>query len=676
MSESPIPCGCWPERESRMRKTYYPTLALDNIRKNARTYTPYLLTCIVTVAMHYIIVSLSKNSGLESMPGGAFLKGMMDLGGWVTAIFSVIILFYTSSFLLKNRKKEFGLFNILGMEKRHLARVMALETLYTGLLSLTAGLALGMVFDKLMFLLIGRLMDARVPLGFSISLPSVLRTAALFGGIFLLIFLYSARQIHVSKPIELLQGTDVGEREPKTKALLALLGLLFLGGGYGISLRVEEPQTAIVFFFLAVLLVIFGTYLLFAAGSIACLKAMRRNKGYYYQPRHFISVSGMIYRMKRNAVGLASICILSTMVLVTVSATASLMIGVEDIINTRYPYDIGLSARSGNPEKDRQAVQALRDVLEFRDAAIREETQYSTLEFSAYRQGKGFFPITEKGWGSDVNILTFMTLEDYQRLTGEDVQLAPGEVLLRTDKGSYEYDSLEVFGRSYRVAGRAKSGGVSGQWLFYAYPAHQIIVRDTRELETLAELQKKAYGRAASSLQRYYGANLAIDEKAQRAVYEDISVSLKNLNFVGEVESRAAQRPEVRALYAGFFFLGIFLGTLFLSAAILIIYYKQVSEGYEDRKRFEIMQKVGLSREEVRGSIRSQVLTVFFLPLAVAGLHTAVAFPIVRKLLLAFSLTNTGLYVLCTALSFLLFGALYCLVYLRTAGTYYKIVSR
>ena len=659
-----------------MRKLYYPRLALDNIKKNARAYVPYMLTCVVTVAMYYIIVSLSKNEGIDRMSGSDFLRVMLGLGGWVTAIFAVIILFYTNSFLMKNRKKEFGLYNILGMEKRHISRVVALETLYAAILSLAAGLALGMALDKLMFLLIAGLLDARAPLGFYVSKEAMVMTAALFGGTFILILLNSIRQIHVSKPIELLRGGNVGEREPKTKALMALLGLALLGGGYGISLMVDNPITAIMLFFVAVLLVILGTYLLFTSGSIVWLKLLKKNKDYYYRPRHFISVSGMIYRMKQNAVGLASICILSTMVLVTVSTTASLMIGVEDIINTSYPYDIGIYADSADQEKNLRAIQTVKDVLEFHGISIQDETQYYSLEFSAFRQDDRFYPITDKGGDEILNILMFMTLEDYNRMAGTDYQLKPGEVLLYTDNGDYRYDSVEILGRSFRIAQKPQTAAGKGQSAAYGYPVQHIVLKDLAEMEKISEIQNAAYTKAASRLQLSFGVNLKEDAQTQLEVYDSITSSLKSQDFEGRRESKLRQSPEVRALYAGFFFLGIFLGTLFLAATILIIYYKQVSEGYEDRTRFEIMQKVGMSHHEVKRSIHAQVLTVFFLPLAAAGLHTAVAFPIVRKLLLAFSLTNTRLYVLCTAASFLLFGALYCLVYLRTARTYYKIVSR
>lgn len=676
MPEYPIPWGCWPERMRGMRRIYYPKLALDNIRKNARAYLPYLLACTAVVAMNYIIVSLSQNAGLAAMRGGDQLGQMLNFGSWVTAVFSAIILFYTSSFLLKSRRKEFGLFNILGMEKRHLARVAALETLYTALLSLAAGLALGVAFDKLMFLLVARMMEARVPLGFYVSLAAMRRTVLLFMGIYLLIYLNSLRQIRLSSPIELLRGSQVGEKEPKTKWLMALLGLVFLGAGYAISLMTGDPLTAMAVFFLAVLLVIFGTYLLFGAGSIAALKLLRKNKDYYYQPRHFISVSGMIYRMKRNAAGLASICILSTMVLVTVSATASLMIGVEDVLRVRYPYDITLSVQSGNPREDERAVQTLREVLENRGAEIREETQYYELEFASFRQGTAFYSIEDTGRGTELNILCLTTLEDYNRLTGEQARLGPGEVLLYTGQGSYDQDEMEILGRGYRVAGKASPKIVRGEVTVYTYPVHYIAVSDLEQLRAIADAQAAAYRKNASALQLCYGVNLSEDVSGQLALYEEASSALREQGLPGYLESRAAERPEARALYAGFFFLGIFLGTLFLAATILIIYYKQVSEGYEDRLRFEIMQKVGLSREEAKGSIRSQVLTVFFLPLGVAGLHTAVAFPIVRRMLLAFGLSNTGLYALCTAVSFLAFAALYCAVYLRTARTYYRIVSR
>ena len=539
-----------------MNRHFFRKLAAGNIRKNASTYLPYIITCVVTTAIYYMVKSLSLNPGLEQMMGADTLAYTMYLGSWITAIFAFIFLFYTNSFLMKRRKKEFGVFNILGMEKRHLARTLAWETLYVTLLSLTLGLVLGIALDKIMFLVIARVVGGDISLGFFVSPRAIVGTVELFAVIFLLIWLHSVRQIHVANPIELLRDSRAGEREPKTRWLMAILGALCVGIGYYIAITTKNPITSIMAFFVAVLLVIAGTYMLFAAGSIALLKMLKKNKKFYYKTNHFTSVSGMIYRMKQNAVGLANICILSTMVLVMISATSSLMLGVEDIIHTRYPY-----------------------------------------QFTVY---------------SD-----------------------------ETDPASSQF----------------------------------IVVRD-EEIPWLYECQKEALGDIANAPRLFYGFNVNVDDDRQEALFAKLEERLAQMEFQGTVESSAEARVSFVGLYGGFFFLGIFLGTLFVAATVLIIYYKQISEGYDDRERFVIMQKVGMSHQEVKASIHSQVLTVFFLPLLVAGCHVAAAFPLISKLLAIMNLLNTGLYVACTVGCFLIFAVMYVLIYLLTARTYYRIVSR
>ena len=373
-----------------MNRVFYPKLALINMRKNARMYIPYLLTCIGTVMMYFMIHSLSCNSGIKSLRGSDSIRSMLGMGVWVTAIFAFIFLFYTNSFLIKGRKKEFGLYNILGMEKRHLSRIMFYETLCTAVISLGLGILAGILLNKLVYLGLVALLQCEIPLGFELSMVSLRDTLLLFAILYLLIFINSFRQIHLAKPVELLSGGQIGEKEPKAKWLLALAGVLCLGGGYYIAVSTENPVAAISLFFVAVVLVIIGTYLLFTAGSIALLKLLRKNKRYYYRTRAFISVSGMMYRMKQNAAGLANICILSTMVLVMLSSTLSMYLGMENMLNTRYARSIMITAWDYDEASIQKIKGMVGTILDNQGAQAEEILDYTLLNFSGMQEGDFF----------------------------------------------------------------------------------------------------------------------------------------------------------------------------------------------------------------------------------------------------------------------------------------------
>ena len=661
-----------------MSKGFFPKLAAGNIRKNGKTYFPYILTCIMTVAIFYLVKSLSLNPGLQKKVGAQTLAYTMFLGSCVTALFAFIFLFYTNSFLIKRRKKEFGVFNILGMEKRHLAKTLAWESLYVALIGLGGGLIVGMALDKVMFLIITKVIGGEISLGFFVSGEAIGTTVILFAAIFLLIFLKTVRQIHVSNPVDLLREGHAGEKEPKSKWLMTLLGLACVGVGYYMALTVENPISSITAFFVAVVLVILGTYMLFTAGSIALLKLLRKNKKYYYKTKHFTSVSGMIYRMKQNAVGLANICILSTMVLVMISSTSSLMLGMEDITHTRYPNDFVVYSNEGSKERSEETFDKIRTLQTEKDLNVTGELQYTYLSFSSIEDGDTFQ--VSRG-DSLMNIesitnLIFIPLSDYNAAMGTNKTLEDGEILLYSNRKSFNYPVLKVFDKEYSV--KEKLDEFLGNGIMAANAANSqfIVVRDMEEINDLYEKQKEALTDIANECRYFYGFDTDASKEEQSDFYTAMMDLLAENEFQGSAESRFDARTSFLGLYGGFFFIGIFLGVLFIMATVLIIYYKQISEGYDDKERFEIMQKVGMSQQEVKASIRSQVLTVFFLPLIVAGIHVAVAFPLISKLLALLNLMNTGLYIACTGVCFLVFTAMYVLVYLLTAKTYYKIVSQ
>lgn len=660
-----------------MTKGFYLKLAADNIKKNRAVYIPYILACTFAVAVFYIMKSLSLNPGIGHMTGGKALASMMFLGSWIVGVFVLIFLFYANSFLLKRRKKEFGVFHILGMEKKHLAVVLWWETAYTALISLCAGLITGIALDKVMFLTIVKVIGANVPLGFFISKKAVGTAILLFAVIFLLIYGNALIQLYRTNPIDLLHARQTGEKEPKTKWLLALLGMSALGTGYYIAVTTKNPVASMVWFFVAALLVTAGTYLLFTAGSIALLKTLRRNKKYYYKARHFISVSGMIYRMKQNAAGLANICILSTMVLVMVSSTTSLMAGIDDIVKNRYPTDFAVYTYEDDGYEELFAF--ARALQEERGLHVTKETAYTSLNFSAVGEGDTFSCDRESsvlGALDNIQELFFIPLSDYNAVMGQHKQLNDGEILIYSDRQDFGFPVLKLFGKEYQVVETLDDFIGNGTAAANIASTQYIVVPDIEEIREIHEKQRAVWQDACSDIRRFYGFDSDASEQEQLAFYDDMRRQFSDYGYHGSIEARAGARQSFISFYGGFFFLGIFLGVLFTMAAVLIIYYKQISEGYDDKERFEIMQKVGMDHEEVKAAIHSQVLMVFFLPVIVAGMHAAAAFPMVSRILAILNLTNTRLYIRCTAGCFLIFVAVYVAVYLMTAKTYYRIVRR
>lgn len=658
-----------------MSNFFYVRLAITNIRKNARTYLPYVLTCIGTIAMFYNMCYLVLVKNIGYLSDSASLRQILRLGSIIIGIFAVIFLFYTNSFLIKRRKKEFGLFNILGMEKRHVARIMAIETLFVAIISFVVGILIGILFSKLMLMLLLKIISAEIVFGFEIPAGAILSTLLLFGAIFLINLIYNICQVHLAKPVELLRGGRVGEKEPRTKWLLALIGAISLGTGYYLAQTTESPLAALNIFFVAVMLVMVGTYCLFTAGSIAVLKMLRRNKKYYYQARHFIPVSGMIYRMKQNAVGLANICILSSAVIVVLSTTVSLYVGVEEVMRNRYPKNILISA---SDVSDKQAAEL--------DEIIAEQTAlYNVTPQNVVRQRYNYFLSNQEGARFTGNfdnslavnsaaIIIFFTSDDYSKLVSKSVTLAPGEVLLYTLRGHIPGDTIDLNGYKLRIKERLDSFDVVGKMSALLTSSYFFVV-DSRQ--TITEVYRALYGENEAMAERSYycGFDTTADPEVQISLTNALSKAVKEMQLSGYAEGAEKERAVFYSLYGGLFYIGLFLGLLFIMGTVLIIYYKQIAEGYDDKERYDIMQKVGMSHEEVRRVIRSQVLAVFFLPLVTAAIHIAFAFKVITKLLIVFNLTNVPLFALCTVLTILVFAILYIAVYALTAKSYYRIVS-
>lgn len=665
-----------------MNKGMYTKLAITNIKNNRQFYFPYLLTGIITVAMFYIMCALESNPGIQSMPGAKNLGLILRLGIGVIGIFAVIFLFYTNSFIIKRRKKELGIYNILGMEKRHIAKILSKEAFFTAIIAIGGGLVTGVLFHKLACMLLYRMIGFNGGITFSFSKKGVMITAILFAIVYLLTYIYDLFQVQLANPIELLQSGNKGEREPKTKAIMAVLGVLCLGTGYFIAITTKNPIKALTLFFVAVILVIIGTYLLFTAGSIALLKILRRNKGYYYQTKHFTSVSGMIYRMKQNAVGLANICILSTMVLVAVSTTVSLYVGVEDIMKERYPNEINIRAYydTGAPSEDSIAPIVEKSVKES-GRKIRHEEDYLELYFAAIKD-QGQYSLDKekvKTAGDRVSGFVVLTREDCKKKYNEEIpELAENEVALFTIKKT-DMDTLVLENRSYHVKEIKQFQNtedfetIADMMDEYYY----VIVNDVQDMERLWQLQKDIYQENSSSISRQVRLDIDGDSEQKKECFENIKTALGPEQAKARIliDSRQSNLDEFYQIYGGFLFLGLFLGILFLMITVLIIFYKQISEGYDDKERFSIMEKVGMSNDEVKATIRSQVRTVFFLPILMAAVHVGMAFPMIKRLLSLFGLSNTALFAGCMAGTILVFALIYLLVFLKTSKTYYKIVG-
>lgn len=660
----------------------YTKLAITNIKNNRQFYFPYLLTGIITVAMFYIMCALESNPGIQSMPGAKDLGLILRLGIGVIGIFAVIFLFYTNSFIIKRRKKELGIYNILGMEKRHIAKILSKEAFFTAIIAIGGGLVTGVLFHKLACMLLYRMIGFNGGITFSFSKKGVMITAILFAIVYLLTYIYDLFQVQLANPIELLQSGNKGEREPKTKAIMAVLGVLCLGTGYFIAITTKNPIKALTLFFVAVILVIIGTYLLFTAGSIALLKILRRNKGYYYQTKHFTSVSGMIYRMKQNAVGLANICILSTMVLVAVSTTVSLYVGIEDIMKEQYPNEINIRAYydTGAPSEDSIAPIVEKSVKES-GRKIRHEEDYLELYFAAIKD-QGQYSLDKekvKTAGDRVSGFVVLTREDCKKKYNEEIpELAENEVALFTIKKT-DMDTLVLENRSYHVK-EIKQFQNTEDFETIADimdEYYYVIVNDVQDMERLWQLQKDIYQENSSSISRQVRLDIDGDSEQKKECFENIKTALGPEQAKARIliDSRQSNLDEFYQIYGGFLFLGLFLGILFLMITVLIIFYKQISEGYDDKERFSIMEKVGMSNDEVKATIRSQVRTVFFLPILMAAIHVGMAFPMIKRLLSLFGLSNTALFAGCMAGTILVFALIYLLVFLKTSKTYYKIVG-
>lgn len=672
-----------------MHKGIFSRLAKQNIRNNKSTYIPYIITCIFCIAMIYMMEFLRDCPTLDQAVRQADeVRMIVFTGEIVVEIFCIIFLIYSNSFLMKRRQKEIGLYNILGLERNHIGIVMFLETIITSIGSLAGGIAAGIIGSKLALLLLLKLLHIPSVLGFYISVKGIFTCLFMFGIIFLMILFLNLAKIHLSRPVELLRGNNTGEKEAAAKWLMALIGFICLGAGYYLAVTTESPIKAITIFLLAVILVMAGTYLLFTAGSIVILKFLRRRKSFYYRTGNFISISGMLYRMKQNAIGLASICILSTGVLLMISMTVSIYFGMNDIMLNRYPYDVDMSVTSISEDECQTAIEAFEKAIADNKVPVEKSVEEIYLDIVCSKNGDQILikPANTIRNSDSVLVLSLFTQAEYERLTGISANLNDGEIFAwypsAVQKDSVTVDETEFTVKKWLDKNPLTCGED-------AVSDNAVLVVTDEDFKKFDEMRTEMYKGVSSApagedLTLHLGLDITGSETDKIDFGTPVMEVVKDLKKNGGLSENSwitsgIRQQEYESYYAdngSLLFIGIFLGSLFLMGTAMIIYYKQISEGYEDQKRFEIMQKVGLSRREVRSSVRRQILMVFFLPLLMAMLHITMAFPMIRRMLLLFGMTNTKLFIGCTAGTVLIFAVVYGLIYLMTARSYYHIVER
>ena len=666
---------------------FYSKFALNNLVKNKKFIIPYVLSAIFTIMSFYILSSLAFGDNLNKLPNGIdATKQVLSFGIIVIALFSVIFLFYTYSFLVKRRVKEFGLYSVLGMTKKQIAKILVLETIFIAVTTIVLGIGLGIIFDKLMLLVLLKLFSAGVSFGFSITPIAIVFSVLLFGGIYFLLLLYTVIKIARLRIVALLKDENKGEKEPKSRWILAIIGLALIGYGYYTAQTVQNPVKALLVFFYAVVAVIIGTYLVFMAVSITVLKIMKNNKNFYYKPKNFISVSGLLYRMKRNAVGLANICILSTMVLVTMGSTSALYAGMEKSYNERFPRQLMIAGYNSTSEKLKEIENNAKLSAKEAGTEVEDMVSYNSLPMVGRLVEDKFNFESNVGVDlSNVKMIVVLQLKDYNKFANKNKTLESNEILLHIDKkGDYNHNSISLNGSDYKIKEKlSEFPGTIGSATANIMDTYYAVVKDEKEATKLAtkltelsskELEKRGISiqTGTPTLQNYVAFNIK-DTTKEAKVIESFKKLEKQSGI--EIEGKEENKLTFRGVFASFLFIGVFISFIFVISQVVIMYYKQISEGYEDKGNFEIMRKVGITDKQIKQSIRSQVLLIFFSPLIIATLHTIVAYPFIEKILRLFLITDNSIFLQALAVTIVVFAIFYLIVYAITSKIYYRIIK-
>ncbi len=665
-----------------MKAMFYPKFALNSIKKNKSLYIPYILTSVLWIMMFYIIMSLSTSPFLSNIIMGSGVVMVLSMAVPVILLFSFFFLIYTNSFLIKQRNKEYALYNILGMNRKNITRILCWDTAIVAGISIIAGLAMGILLYKMAELGLINIIQTEINYSFDINVGSVLKTIVFYSIIFILILIKSIVKINITNPIELLKSENMGEKPPKANWIFGIFGALCLIVAYYIALTQKNPMSSIQMFFIAVALVIIGTFSLFEYGSVILCKLLQKNKKYYYKANHFISVSSMAYRMRRNGSGLATICILSTMVLVMISSSTCLYIGNEELIHKRYPKDVNLEIRFSDIDSiDNKFTEKLRGIIiketEKSGGTVTEEMNYKKLIFTAVQSDNNFKLTEHFNTLENLYQLICVDINDYNRIMSKDIKLGENEVLINTPRTTLDFDEIMI-NNEFKLKVKSYTDEIwsEGSSAMTIFPSIIIVTNDLNKINNYL-LKQNTY----SDISYVYNFNDGLELQQEIQLRDNLYGVLKSLrqeqtnipSYLLNIKS--IDRKDFYALYGGLFFIGIILSILFVSAAVLIIYYKQIVEGYEDKDKFIIMQKVGMTKKEIQKNVNSQMLTVFFFPLIMAGVHLLFAFPIIKVLLSLFDLTNTALFMTTTIVSFLVFAVFYIIIYKITTKLYLKIVS-
>lgn len=665
-----------------MKSAVYMRLAKDSVIKNKQVYFPYILANICMAAMYYIITYLQHSTALENTGGYDTICVTLNFGSWVIAIFSCIFSFYTNAFIMRRRKKEFGLYNILGMDKHNISKILLIESISVALICILSGIISGILISKLDELILCRLMNGEITYSLNIAPAAVIYTAVVYIVIHTLLYFNSVRQIRFSTAVTLLKSENLGEKPPRANYFFGVAGILLLAAAYYFAATIKDPVAAISLFFAAVIAVIIATYMIMISGSVLLCKTLQRNQGYYYKSKHFISVSSMTYRMKRNGAGLASVCILATMVLVMISSTSCLFFGTEDAVNKHCPRQINISLQDDISfyENKTESIDEMRKLVNEESAkygtALKDAVDFRSISLFAYfENGKCHFSSMAGSDALSHSLVAFsvIPLEDFNKATGGSYSLSNNEAYVIPSRTKYSDDKIVLTDDSViNVKSILDAGTLENLPQNSVYPIITVIVPD------IANAEKTLYNNIGENKKSINSSwTYCFDTDLSEAEQVNLANSLKSGNNAGSavISSKVAYRQDFKNSFCSFFFLGIMLSSVFICATVLIIYYKQITEGYEDRTRFSVMKKIGITDAEIKKSINSQLLTVFFAPLLLSGIHLCFAFPMIRKLLLLFGFSNTGLFITAAVISFVVFALLYTLIYRITTKTYYNIVN-
>lgn len=655
-------------------------LAISNLIKNRKLYYPFALSVILAVTISYLFYSLAFNPKIVDLRGASAIQFTLQLGLVVVTFASAIIVLYANSFVMKNRSKELGVYGMLGLEKRHLIGMTFKELLIFGLVTVTAGIGIGALFDNLIFALLLKLAKMKVELVATFQWSVVLSILLVFGFIFLVIVFLNAVRIIRMDALQLSREKAKGEKKGRFLVLQTLVGLIILGGGYYLAQSVKDPVSAVLTFFIAVMLVIFATYLLFNAGITVFLQLLKKNKRYYYQPNNLISVSNLIFRMKKNAVGLATIAILSTMVLVTMSAATSIYNGSENMKKLMYPHDFDVKGQHVEVE---DLDKLLTQYASEKNLTISNKDVLNYASFGLSSQEGTKLTTFEKGQNNVMPKTVFLVFDqkDYEKMTGQKLNLTGNEVGLwaRNDQlkgqkafslNNQDYTIKEAIQQDFVM------NHVSNQYVLLVSDYNYLVVPN---LQNFLE----QYQDSAIYTQFYGGMDVTASQEEQLKLSDDFDAYVNNFShnlksedaMVYNGTTKTDAIAEMNALFGGILFIGIFLSIIFMVGTVLVIYYKQISEGYEDRERFVILQKVGLDQKQIKQTINKQVLTVFFLPVIFAFLHLAFAYHMLSLILKVIGVVDTAMMLSVTLSICGIFALIYVLIFIITSRSYRRIVQ-